>query len=350
MAIRQLKGRAKGWLVYWRNPHTGKQESKAFSTKQEAKKEESLIKHRLLFERDSFDKGIEQPETITLEQVYVLYIKEKQFSKEALKNQMYGLRDIFKRIGSYPIDRIDKALIQETMDAVRVTGIKPVTVHGRFSLLRAILRWGANKGLYEMMPFPPLPSCHYEKFIPPTQKELLELLRCAVSHIRRVIILGSQLGVRIGQCELFSMKWADIDLSERVVHVQGSHKNPNAPWREVPIRDSLYPIMEKWYKMDSAQGIEYVIHFEGKPVQSIKTAWRATLKRAGITRRIRPYDLRHAFATEAIAAGIDIGTVAELMGHSSPEMILRHYQYVASKQKRIAVESLPELSCMSTSV
>ena len=77
-------------------------------------------------------------------------------------------------------------------------------------------------------------------------------------------------------------------------------------------------------------------------MSSIKTAWRNTLRRAGITRRIRPYDLRHTFATEAIAAGADIGTVARLLGHSSPTMILQHYQFVMDKQKRAAVEALPE--------
>ena len=32
------------------------------------------------------------------------------------------------------------------------------------------------------------------------------------------------------------------------------------------------------------------------------------------------------------------------MGHSSPAMILMHYQYVMDGQKRAAVEALPELA------
>ncbi|MDR2819420.1 MAG: tyrosine-type recombinase/integrase [Desulfovibrio sp.] len=90
-------------------------------------------------------------------------------------------------------------------------------------------------------------------------------------------------------------------------------------------------------------GVEYVIHYKGRQVASFKTAWANTLKRAGITRRIRPYDLRHAFATEAIAAGVDVGTTAQIMGHTSPTMLLEHYQHVADKQKRAAVEALPDI-------
>ena len=48
-------------------------------------------------------------------------------------------------------------------------------------------------------------------------------------------------------------------------------------------------------------------------------------------------------ATELIAGGVDIGTVAKLMGHSSPTMLLHHYQYVMDEQKRAAVEALPNL-------
>lgn len=58
---------------------------------------------------------------------------------------------------------------------------------------------------------------------------------------------------------------------------------------------------------------------EGKPVKCIHGAWHRTLLRAGIQRRIRPYDLRHAFVTEAIAAGVDIGTVGKLVGHAQSD-------------------------------
>ncbi len=50
MAIRYRAGRKSPWQVYWNNPHTGKRESESFATEAEAKKEESLVKHRLRFD------------------------------------------------------------------------------------------------------------------------------------------------------------------------------------------------------------------------------------------------------------------------------------------------------------
>jgi integrase len=86
-----------------------------------------------------------------------------------------------------------------------------------------------------------------------------------------------------------------------------------------------------------------MINYNGQHIKSIKTAWRKSLKRAGITRRIRPYDLRHAFATEALAAGADIRTIAELTGHADVAMVLRHYQHVLDRQKQAVVNLIPDL-------
>ncbi|GAB1254497.1 hypothetical protein Defa_19840 [Desulfovibrio sp. TH_2024_36128] len=53
MAIRYRQGRASPWQCYWNNPFTGKRESESFVTQPEAEKHDSLIKHRLRFERES---------------------------------------------------------------------------------------------------------------------------------------------------------------------------------------------------------------------------------------------------------------------------------------------------------
>ncbi len=46
---------------------------------------------------------------------------------------------------------------------------------------------------------------------------------------------------------------------------------------------------------------------------------------------------------ESLKKGVDIGTIAKLMGHSSPDMIYEHYQFVIDKQKQAEVESLPDI-------
>jgi site-specific recombinase XerD len=40
------------------------------------------------------------------------------------------------------------------------------------------------------------------------------------------------------------------------------------------------------------------------------------LKKSGIQPRFRLYDLRHTYGTRAVEAGIDVFSVAKLMGHA----------------------------------
>lgn len=88
--------------------------------------------------------------------------------------------------------------------------------------------------------------------------------------------------------------------------------------------------------------IPFIISHKGKPpVKAIKTAWATAKKKAGIERRIRPYDLRHAFATYALDAGADLKAVAEIMGHADVDTVLEHYQHTKETLRRKAVESIP---------
>ena len=45
---------------------------------------------------------------------------------------------------------------------------------------------------------------------------------------------------------------------------------------------------------------------------------------------------------KAIAAGADVGTVAQIMGND-PKTILEHHQHVVDARKRAVVEAIPEL-------
>ena len=322
MAIRERKGRARSWQCYWNNPYTGKREAANFATKEEALKENSLVKHRLKFERESFrpadwqEEEREEAHELTLEEAYFLYLREKQFSKKSLQWQLDAMRLVLSMFGNKPITEIGQNEVREVVARLEALPIKPVTRHNRLSVFRTVLNWSAEKGYCPPIRFPKIAHGHYEKFIPPSPEELRLMLHAAAPHIQRVIILGSQCGIRVGASELFKLTWNDVDFELGIIRVQAAHKNPSAPWREIPMRQSLKKVMREWSDTDLSEGISHIINYMRKPVASIKRAWANMLQKAGIARRIRPYDLRHAFATELIAQGVDIGTVAKLMGHS----------------------------------
>jgi len=88
---------------------------------------------------------------------------------------------------------------------------------------------------------------------------------------------------------------------------------------------------------------EYIISYKGKPVKSLKRSWATAKKKAGITKRLRLYDLRHAFATYLLAHGADLKAVSDMMGHHSTKMTADRYYQLVEDLKRKAVSKLPTL-------
>lgn len=60
-----------------------------------------------------------------------------------------------------------------------------------------------------------------------------------------------------------------------------------------------------------------------KPIVKLNNAHTGAVTRAGL-KHFRLYDLRHTFATRAAEAGIDLVTLAAMLGHSRIQMVLRY--------------------------
>ena len=337
------------WQVYWNNPITKKRESKSYSNHKEAEKANSLILHRLKYEPESFrlrdvTEDAKNTSSITMAQVYEEYLVEKNMQRLDEKSNRVHFKYILENYGTKDIKEISQTDL-EVIKRYYVANNNVATAYKRLCLLRSVLNYACEKNYLDSFTFPKLPKPIYQKFIPPTKEELSAIYQVAAPHLKRVIILGMYFGIRIGSSELFKLTWEHVDLENKVIHVPGSLKNTNCLLRDVPIKSDLLPLIKSWRADDQKKNIAYVVNFRGKKLRDIHAAWRHALKKAGITRRIRLYDLRHFFATELIANGIDIGTVAKLLGHRDPLMLLKHYQYVRDLQKQKAVDLLPDTLC-----
>ena len=77
----------------------------------------------------------------------------------------------------------------------------------------------------------------------------------------------------------------------------------------------------------------------GEPVNPRNLArrhFKPALQRAGISERFRLYDLRHSFASLAMAAGAHVKAVSDRLGHSSAKMTLDVYSHVLEPMDREA--------------
>lgn len=64
------------------------------------------------------------------------------------------------------------------------------------------------------------------------------------------------------------------------------------------------------------------------------------LSAAGVSERVRFHDLRHTFSTLAIQSGVDVKTVAGMLGHYSAAFTLDTYTHVTERMKQGAADKI----------
>ena len=86
-----------------------------------------------------------------------------------------------------------------------------------------------------------------------------------------------------------------------------------------------------------------MVSYHGERITSHQVArsWREA--KAGITKRIRLYDLRHFYITHALKAGANIMDLAPRVGHASPEMITKVYAHLVDKLEKKEPLTIPSL-------
>ncbi len=125
------------------------------------------------------------------------------------------------------------------------------------------------------------------------------------------------------------------------VHIeQGCVFNPfgktKATRRKVPLSEIASAVLSK--RLEKANG-DFL--FPGRstdgPIVKVNAAHTATLKRDKVA-PFRLYDLRHTWATRMAQAGVDLVTVATMLGHSRVEMLMR-YPHPTEEHQFAAMES-----------
>lgn len=83
-----------------------------------------------------------------------------------------------------------------------------------------------------------------------------------------------------------------------------------------------------------------------KPIGCVRNAHDAAVRRAKIVPGFRRYDLRHTYASRAVMAGVDLPTLAALLGHTSVQMTMR-YVHPAEEHKREATAKVEKFKTAS---
>lgn len=129
-------------------------------------------------------------------------------------------------------------------------------------------------------------------------------------YLRPLIVLATETGMRRG--ELLSIRWVDVDLSNRIVRVL---KTKSGHPRIVPLTPTAIRTLSE---MERTEGRVFPISSN-----AVRLAWERLRKRAGLE-DLRFHDLRHEAVSRLFEAQLSVPEVALIVGHRDSRMFIRY--------------------------
>lgn len=237
--------------------------------------------------------------------------------------------------GTTQIGRITKAGAREYRVYRHKTkkNLSDTTVNRDLEALRHMLFWAVDEGILLSNPLSRVLMVRERRkprlMLTVTEED--KLLTAAAPHLRSIIIAALDSGMRRG--EILTERWEHVDFTRKILYVTHS-KTAGGEAREIPLTERL---LANFVSRRKPEGI--VFTFDQQPISRIKTAWKGALRRAGLG-HFRFHDLRHAFNTRLLEAGVQQEIRKALMGHSSGEEVNSIYTHVELPAKRGAIEKL----------
>jgi len=144
------------------------------------------------------------------------------------------------------------------------------------------------------------------------------------------------------------MGYTGLDLSDAV----------DLRWRDVSLKDGMIRTQRgktgNRVSIPLTQAVSDVLFFRNRVrrlhddrvfnvgTQGFQKAWKRALKKSSVDWHVRVKDLRHYFGSYMLNEGIDSLVIAELMGHSSVDMLHKRYGHFSDDTLRDAVKVFDE--------
>lgn len=338
-----------------------------------------LNEQAVLYEQEvKHTPGLPVDRNITLAKYIEIWLKQvapKKLAASTLTRDMQDVRRILPALGRYKLVDLNKEILREFYDAMRReknenTGnlLAESTVEGIHSCLSGILSDAVEAGYLTHNPaWRAYKKKGVAKERPVADEETVRRLIQALEgqsmkyEVYYKLILAT--GMRRG--EACGLRWSDIDWRQRALHIRRNVvklsrqpiivKEPKtrAGTRVVYLSPEMCRLLRAWEKecaWEMAQQEEGELTQEdylfrqpnGDPMvpSTFTYRFKMILRENGLPDDLNVHSLRHTNASMLIAQGVDVRTVAGLLGHAQPSTTLDIYSHAFDKNKRLAGQKL----------
>lgn len=335
----------KGWQVIlsYKDGDKWRQKSKqGLKTKQQAKAAGDKLLSEL---QRTFVPSSNELAGITLRNFVPVVIKDKTLTPST--------KYAFSRVPIFFADIADKVISQiTTADILQILstkkGLANSTIRHRLTLLNTVFNHAIQVyGIAIRNPVQAVPRVKLQKqscIKAISHDDFTRLMKSSggrnCENYKICCQIAYYTGMRFG--EIVGLIWDDISFDSRQITVKrqvkayrhdgiitygpGPLKTTNS-YRTIPVPGVLLDVLKDWKRKSTS---ESVLGFAGSNTQLINRWIKKTLPNTSI------HDFRHTYATNLLANGVDIQTVAALCGDSVGTIISTYLDFTEEMRKRAA--------------
>jgi integrase len=319
------------WYIRYRDPQ-GRDVRQSTEAKTKRKAMTELARVLSSLEDGSYQEKKRQNEVGFFEIVddFLEYGRSHKRSWDKDERSIHKLRAFFGNVLVSQIRRhhIEQYIAERRKDSPR-TGKqgKPATINRELACLRTIFRRAVDSGKLASSPmrsFKLLPEDNVRDRVL-TEDEYQRFVECAPEHLKPVIIMAWETGMRKG--EILNLNWSQVDLKKGLIRLEASGTK-TGKGRIVPISPWLHEILKPMQK-----DLGPVFVYKGKPLRDIRTGFHKACRDAGI-QNFWFHDLRHCFVTNSRRKGVPDRIIMAITGHTTMECFKRYDSISVDDLKR----------------
>jgi integrase len=269
----------------------------------------------------------------TVSEMYADYLADKGSSIAGQETLRFAWKRLEPVFGHLRPDQITRSLTRDYASRETRRGVGSASIRRDLGVLGAIVRHN-NKQSPAVIELPPSPPPKTAYLTRDEYRALREAAR-KTPHLHVFIWLAYRTGGRASA--ILELTWDRVDFERGQIRLAPDERRRMKGRATVPMRDDLAEIL---HEIRKGALTDFVVEYGGKPVRSVKRAFKAAAARAGLPSSTSPHVLRHSAAVHMVESGVSMAEVAQYLGHSSETVTYRVYARFSPDHLRKAAGAL----------
>ncbi len=286
-------------------------------------------------------------------------LKESSFATYSYLTDHY----LLPVLGNMQLESVNRKVLEDLFAQMRADDFKTLsdkTMCDIRTILSQILSYAVSHGMIANAPECPSVPTRKPTARALETREREELEQAALQEdtpFSTSLIVLNYTGLRDG--EICGLKWGDIDLEEGTLHVERTvsrirdiEAGPDDPKTKVVIGSPktdcsrrIVPLPEDIIRYLEGRRLSDDIYLATGTAKCMEPrAFLAKFNRFQNRNNLKActvHTLRHSYATQCIASGVDVKSLSEIMGHANVKITMQLYVHPSIESKKAEVNKLP---------